>query len=77
VGFIFQFYNLMPVLTAFENVELPLLLTSLDRASAASTSRRAGHGRLTDRMPTTTPTSSPAASSSAWPLPAHWSPTRR
>ncbi|AUT72233.1 ABC transporter ATP-binding protein [Paraburkholderia hospita] len=31
VGFIFQFYNLMPVLTAFENIELPLMLTRLTR----------------------------------------------
>jgi putative ABC transport system ATP-binding protein len=35
IGFIFQFYNLMPVLTAAENVELPLLLTKLPRSERA------------------------------------------
>lgn len=51
VGFIFQSFNLIPVLTAAENVEMPLLLTSLSRAE------RADHVRLaleivdlTDRM---------------------------
>jgi putative ABC transport system ATP-binding protein len=53
VGFIFQLYNLIPVLTAFENVELPLLLTNLSKKQRrdhvmtaldiVSLSDRAGH----------------------------------
>ncbi len=35
IGFIFQLYNLIPVLTAFENVELPLLLTGLSKRERA------------------------------------------
>ncbi len=51
VGFIFQFYNLMPVLTAFENVELPLLLTPLSRKERREHVETAlGLVNLTDRM---------------------------
>jgi len=51
VGFIFQFYNLIPVLTAFENVELPLLLSGLskkERISHVETALRMVN--LSDRM---------------------------
>ena len=51
VGFIFQFYNLMPVLTAFENVELPLLLTGLSRSQRkAHVEAALNMVRLEDRM---------------------------
>jgi putative ABC transport system ATP-binding protein len=41
VGLIFQFYNLIPVLSALENVELPLLLTALDRRERLRRARTA------------------------------------
>ncbi|NMD40689.1 MAG: ABC transporter ATP-binding protein [Deltaproteobacteria bacterium] len=51
VGFIFQFYNLMPVLTAFENVDLPLHLTGLSRAQRREHVEMAlSMVNLTDRM---------------------------
>jgi putative ABC transport system ATP-binding protein len=51
VGFIFQFYNLLPVLTAFENVELPLLLTGLSRRERREHVETAlAMVSLTDRM---------------------------
>ena len=40
IGFVFQLYNLLPVLTAERNVELPLLLTKLSKARAAQARRR-------------------------------------
>jgi putative ABC transport system ATP-binding protein len=51
VGFIFQFYNLIPVLTAFENVELPLLLSGLSRRGRRRQVERALRlVRLEDRL---------------------------
>ncbi len=51
VGFIFQFYNLIPVLTAYENVELPLLLTGLSKKEPKAHVEMALRiVNLTDRM---------------------------
>jgi putative ABC transport system ATP-binding protein len=51
VGFIFQFYNLIPVLTAFENIELPLHLTRLTAKERRLHVEMALHVvNLTDRM---------------------------
>lgn len=55
VGFIFQFYNLIPVLTALENVQLPLLLTTLSRQERKEHTLAAleavGLGDRTDHYP--------------------------
>jgi len=51
VGFVFQSFNLLPVLTAFQNVELPLLLTRLSKAERKERVEIAlGVVGLTDRM---------------------------
>ena len=51
VGFIFQMYNLIPVLTAFQNVELPLLLTKLSKSERRKHVETAlGVVSLADRM---------------------------
>src|SRR6267378_2490937 len=51
VGFIFQIYNLIPVLTAFQNVELPLLLTKLSKSERRKHVETAlGIVGLSDRM---------------------------
>jgi ABC-type lipoprotein export system ATPase subunit len=55
MGFIFQFYNLMPVLTAVENVELPLLLARVDAEEARERARAAlelvGLGKRSSHVP--------------------------
>ncbi len=66
IGFIFQFFHLIPRLTALENVELPLVLAGARAARAARARRRDPRvGRASRRGSTIGPTSSRAASASA------------
>ena len=72
VGFVFQTFNLIPVLTAYENVELPLLLTRLSRSERRQQVETALElVGLADRRAICR-ANFPAARSSAWPSPGRW-----
>jgi len=73
VGFIFQFYNLLPVLTAYENVELPLLLTRLSKKERREHVKFAlSVVSLEDRMKHYPRQLSGAARNNGWRSPGRW-----
>jgi putative ABC transport system ATP-binding protein len=64
IGFIFQFYNLIPVLTTVENVELPLILTPLSKKERRAHAEAASKSLGWLSVCTTTHASYPAVKSS-------------
>jgi putative ABC transport system ATP-binding protein len=76
VGFIFQSFNLIDELDVYENVELPLLYQKVSKPQRRNLVRGRSSSWASSRAPSTSPRSSRAGSSSAWPWRAPSSATR-
>jgi putative ABC transport system ATP-binding protein len=76
IGFVFQQFNLLARTPAVENVELPLVYAGIAKKERNQKALKMLSGSGWESAPTTTRRSSPAASSSAWPSRARWSPSR-
>jgi len=72
IGFVFQLFNLLPTLTALENVLVPLLITGASWDAAAMRARAALEAVGLGARLGATRASSASASNSAWRLPAPW-----
>ena len=77
VGFVFQFFNLLPTLTAVENVALPLLLSRVGKAEAMSRAREALAMVGLDSRISHRPDELSGARCSEWPSPVRWLAGRR